>query len=114
VTFHPLDYVEIAVGDLTRAKDFYAAAFGWAFTDYGPEYAGIQGPDGEVGGLGVGRPPGPGGVMALLRSGDLDASLAAVQDAGGTMVEEPYDYPGGRRFICADPDGNVLGVYQPA
>ena len=57
---------------------------------------------------------GPGGVVALLRSDDLDASVAAVEAAGGSVVEGPYDYPGGRRFIFGDPDGNVLGVYQPS
>ena len=38
----------------------------------------------------------------------------AVEAAGGSVVEKPYDYPGGRRFIFGDPDGNVLGVYQPS
>ena len=45
---------------------------------------------------------------------NVDASLAAVEAAGGSVVEGPYDYPGGRRFIFGDPDGNVLGVYQPS
>ena len=116
MTFHPLDYVEISVTDLARATSFYGSAFAWAFNDYGPDYAGIQAPDGdgEVGGLGAGRPSGPGGVTALVYSEDLDASLAAVESAGGTVVEAPYDYPGGRRFIFTDPDGNQLGVYQPS
>ena len=113
---HALDYVEISVTDLARAREFYGQAFGWRFNDYGPDYAGIQTADGggEVGGLGVGRDTGPGGVVALLRSDDLDASVAAVEAAGGSVVEAPYDYPGGRRFIFGDPDGNVLGVYQPS
>ncbi len=113
---HPLDYVEISVTDLARAREFYGQAFGWRFNDYGPDYAGIQAADGdsEVGGLGVGRDTGPGGVLALVRSDDLDATLAAVESAGGTVLEPPYDYPGGRRFILADPDGNKLGSYQPS
>jgi hypothetical protein len=28
-------------------------------------------------------------------------------------VTELYDYPGGKRFMFADPFGNVLGIYQP-
>ncbi len=115
-TNHALDYIEISVSDVARAREFYGQAFGWRFNDYGPEYAGIQTADGsgEVGGLGVGRDSGPGGVVALLRSDDLDASLAAVEAAGGSIVEAPYDYPGGRRCIFGDLDGNVLGVYQPS
>ena len=39
-----IDYVELAVDDLEAAKAFYGAALGWSFTDYGPDYAGIQDP----------------------------------------------------------------------
>jgi uncharacterized protein len=113
---HSLDYVEISVQDMGRARDFYGRAFGWRFNDYGPDYSGIQAleGDGEIGGLAVGRTTGPGGVMALLYSDDVDASAAAVEAAGGTIIEGPYEYPGGRRFIFGDADGNVLGVYQPS
>jgi predicted enzyme related to lactoylglutathione lyase len=113
---HAISYIEISVTDMARAREFYGQAFGWRFNDYGPEYSGIQAPDGngEVGGLGVGRDPGPGGVIALLYSEDLDASAAAVESAGGTIIEPPYEYPGGRRFIFSDVAGNVLGVYQPS
>lgn len=113
---HALSYVEITVQDLGRAREFYGRAFGWRFNDYGPDYAGVQAPDGdgEVGGLSVGSPTGPGGVLALLFSEDVDASAAAVAAAGGALVDPPYEYPGGRRFVFTDPDGNRLGVYQPS
>ena len=92
---HALDYIEISVTDLARAREFYGQAFGWRFNDYGPEYAGIQTADGagEVGGLGVGRDTGPGGVVALLRSDDLDASVAAVEAAGGERRREALRLP---------------------
>ena len=111
---HSIDYIEISVTDMGRSRAFYEAAFGWQFNDYGPEYSGIRSPDGEgeVGGLGVGRPSGSGGVLVLLYSNDLDATVSSVTGAGGTITEEPYEFPGGRRFFFADPDGNVLGVYQ--
>ena len=48
---HAIDYIEITVTDLPAAKRFYAAAFGWAFNDYGPDYAGIRGEEREQGGL---------------------------------------------------------------
>ena len=35
---HGIDYVELTVTDLERAKRFYAEAFGWQFNDYGPAY----------------------------------------------------------------------------
>ncbi len=53
------------------------------------------------------------GVVALARTDDADASLASVLAAAGRIVVELNEYPGGRRFMFADPWGNVLGVYQP-
>ena len=94
------------------AQHFYGTAFGWRFTDYAPAYAGIQAPegDGEVGGLSLGQSVEPGGPLVLLYSDDLDATVAAVKNAGGTIAEEPYAFPGGRRFTFFDPSGNRLGV----
>lgn len=111
-THHAIDYVELAVTDVAAAKAFYTAAFGWGFTDYGPDYAGIQGPAGsEVGGLRRADDVTPGGPFVLLFSSDLDASVEAVRAAGGTVSEGPYAFPGGRRFHFRDPSGNELGVW---
>jgi predicted enzyme related to lactoylglutathione lyase len=113
-----IDYVELAVDDLERAKAFYTRALGWTFNDYGPDYAGIQDPrrpGEEFGGLNTVPATSRGdGVVALARTDDADASLAAVIAAGGRIVVELDAYPGGRRFKFADPWGNVLGVYEPA
>ena len=110
---HAIDYVEINVVDLDAAKTFYAQAFGWAFNDYGPDYAGIRWVtgEGEVGGLNAMTAPVRGGPLVLLWSADLDASAAAVAAAGGEVVQGPYDFPGGRRFHFTDPSGNELGVW---
>ena len=113
---HAIDYVEIGVADVGRARRFYADAFGWEFDDYVPGYAAILGPDGsgEVGGLNGEGPGGAGGPLVLLWSEDLDGTLAAVQDAGGVVVDAPFEFPGGRRFHFTDPDGNRLGVWTTA
>jgi hypothetical protein len=37
-----IDYIELPGGDLATTKTFYASAFGWDFTDYGPTYAGFE------------------------------------------------------------------------
>lgn len=110
---HAIDYIELTVSDLAAAKEFYTSAFGWGFTDYGDAYAGIQGPEGsEVGGLNPSGEPRPGGPFVLLYSDDLDATVTAVEEAGGRIVEAPYEFPGGRRFHFADPSGNELGVWS--
>jgi uncharacterized protein len=114
---HTFDYVELAAPDLPSAQEFYRAAFGWSFTDYGPDYAGISRPGGagEMGGLNPQRPAGPPGLpLVIVYSDDLDATLAAVRDAGGTIDEGPFEFPGGRRFHFTDPFGNSLAVWQEA
>jgi hypothetical protein len=113
-THHAIDYVEFTVRDLGAAKRFYAAAFGWQFNDYGPDYAGIKGVDGEVGGLTQSAQPRTGGPLVVLYSKDLEKTLAGVRAAGGKIVREPFAFPGGRRFQFTDPSGNELGVWSQA
>ena len=33
-----INYVEFKAKDLEKTKAFYTGAFGWTFTDYGPDY----------------------------------------------------------------------------
>jgi predicted enzyme related to lactoylglutathione lyase len=112
-THHAIDYIEITVPDVAAAKAFYTGAFGWAFTDYGPEYAGIQGQGREQGGICKGDVR-PGGPLIVLYSTDLDATLRAVEVAGGSITKPPFEFPGGRRFHFSDPGGNELAVWCTA
>ena len=102
-----IDYVELAGGDLAATKSFYAGAFGWGFTDYGPTYAGFEGA-GLDGGLDATetRPP-----LVILKADDLEDALARVEAAGGEITAPIFDFPGGRRFHFRDPAGNELGVW---
>jgi len=110
---HAIDYVEIPVVDMTAAQTFYAAAFGWRFTDYGPGYAGIQGEEKEQGGLArVDDVPQGGGPLVVLFSNDLAATHRAVEIAGGAITTPPFDFPGGRRFHFSDPSGNAMAVWE--
>lgn len=113
-THHAIDYIEFSVVDLAEAKRFYGAAFGWEFNDYGPDYAGIKGGSGEVGGLAKASDPKTGGPLVILYSEDLEASVVAVQEAGGRVVKEIFEFPGGRRFHFVDPTGNELAVWGTA
>lgn len=113
-THHTLSYIEFGVTDLAATRAFYESAFGWTFNDYGPHYAGIRAAsgDGEVGGLNPQAEPSDAGPLVLLVSDDVDASVTAVEAAGGTIVAGPYEFPGGRRFEFTDPSGNRLGVFS--
>lgn len=105
-----LDYLELPAGSgsLDTVKAFYASAFGWTFTDYGPSYAAFEeGLDGGFDGS-VGPDVKP---LPVLFSDDLEASLNAVTEAGGTIVQPIFAFPGGRRFHFRDPAGNELAVW---
>ena len=54
------------------------------------------------------------GVVPLMKTANADETLASVLGAGGRITVELHDYPGGRRFMFADPWGNVLGAYEPS
>ena len=107
---HGIDYVELTAPDLRAAREFYQDALGWAFTDYGPGYAGIHGTgDREAGG--IAESADPVAPLVIVYSRDLEATLAGIVSAGGTTTP-PYDFPGGRRFHFADPAGNQLAVWS--
>lgn len=109
---HQIDYLEFGVTDMARAQRFYADAFGWRFTDYGPGYAGIQREGGgEQGGFRLEAEVAPGGPLVILYSNALGDTLERVRNAGGQITVEPFDFPGGRRFHFRDPSGNELAVW---
>jgi len=113
---HRIDYIEFSVTDLAATKAFYGAAFGWEFNDYGDAYVGIRrrGEAGEVGGFALVDEVRGGGPLVILYSDDIDASVAAVTRAGGTIAQDVYEFPGGRRFHFLDPSGNELAVWTEA
>src|SRR5262245_14396810 len=98
-----IDYVEISVDDLAQAKTFYGQALGWTFNAYGDDYAGIKDPtdpERELGGLNPQPATARGdGVVVLIRTDDVDGTLASVLAAGGRITTELHAYPGGRRFL---------------
>jgi uncharacterized protein len=105
-----IDYVELDVADVARAKTFYGDVFGWSFKDYGPDYCEFG--DGRLtGGFAKGEARGPGGPLVILYANDLEAVQKRIEVAGGRIVKQAYDFPGGRRFHFADPDGYQLAVW---
>ena len=106
-----VDYVELPGGDLPKQKSFYSQAFGWSFTDYGPDYAafneGLEGGFNSSGEEGSVEKP-----IVILYAHDLEAMEAKVKAAGGTIVRPIFSVPGGRRFHFADPAGNELAMWS--
>ncbi|AVF56014.1 UNVERIFIED_ORG: putative enzyme related to lactoylglutathione lyase [Pseudomonas parafulva] len=105
-----IDNIEFNVSDIARSKAFYAAVFGWKFTDYGPAYTEFS--DGRLtGGFTTGEPVRPGGPLVILYADDLQVTQRRVQAAGGTVSRAVFAFPGGRRFHFTDPDGFELAVW---
>jgi uncharacterized protein len=108
-----IDYIEFTVSDMARTKAFYANAFGWTFTDHGPSYCEFT--DGRMkGGFDASGPVRSGGPLVVLYGADLTELARRVDAAGGRIVKPIFDFPGGRRFHFADPDGYELAVWTAA
>lgn len=108
-----IDYVELNVRDLARTRAFYGGAFGWKFTEYGPDYLAFS--DGRLdGGFTTHDPPKPGGPLVILYADDLEAMQRKVEEAGGEIARPIFTFPGGRRFHFKDPDGYELAVWSRA
>lgn len=109
-----INYVEIPSRDIDATKRFFKAAFGWSFVDYGPDYVALEGA-GLDGGFFKSEQvatPANGSVLVVLYSNALTDTLAQVKAAGGTIVQDIFEFPGGRRFHFADPSGNEFAVWS--
>lgn len=105
-----INYIEFGATDLRAIRDFYEKAFGWSFKDYGSEYLAFN--DGNLdGGFTTQSKPGN-GPLVILYSANLDQTKERVLHAGAKLVQDIYDFPGGRRFHFADPSGNELAIWS--
>jgi predicted enzyme related to lactoylglutathione lyase len=106
-----VNYVELRARSVAESKRFYAAAFGWPFEDYGPDYASwASGPVG--GGLAAESPEGAERPLIILYATNLEDAVRRVQQAGGNIVRPIFSFPGGRRFHFTDPSGNELAIWS--
>lgn len=107
-----IDYIELpSVTSHELTRGFYAKAFGWNFTDYGPDYAATSTGDVDVGLNGQ-----PSEALAaplpVIRVDDLEAAFDSVMKSGGIIAKAIFSFPGGRRFHFIDPSGSELAVWQ--
>jgi predicted enzyme related to lactoylglutathione lyase len=106
-----IDYVEFPTTDVPATRRFYTEAFGWQFTDYGPDYTSFV--DGRLaGGFFKAKSAGARSPLVVIFAEDLAKAEARVRQAGGTIVKPAYSFPGGRRFHFTDPSGNELAVWS--
>ncbi|TRW15004.1 VOC family protein [Glacieibacterium frigidum] len=106
-----INYVELPACDFAATRAFYAAAFDWALTDYGPDYACTTTGDVDLGLTGD-MAEASAAPLPVIAVDDLEAAEAQVRAAGGTISRAIFAFPGGRRFHFRDPAGNELAVWK--
>jgi predicted enzyme related to lactoylglutathione lyase len=109
-----VDYIEFPCSDFDAVQSFYEKAFGWSFMDYGPEYRSFT--DGKMNGgfrrADLCSSTKTGGALVVLYAEDLESTRDKVVESGGSIIEEIFSFPGGRRFHFADPNKNELAVWS--
>ena len=107
-----VDYVEIPVTDLNKARDFFSALFGWSFQSWGDDYMSFN--DGQLnGGFRRSAEPAPAtGVLVIFFSTDLERDFKRVQELGAKISVAIFPFPGGRRFHFVDPTGTEYAIWS--
>lgn len=114
---HAIAWVDLAATDLDAAVAFYRGLFGWeTFNDGTTPYTIFQVGDAPVAGVMEitpemeGMPPVWSTYVAVE---DADEVIAAVREAGGAVMQPPFDIPdGGRIAVIADPSGAAICLFQ--
>lgn len=106
-----INYVEFKAHDLEKTKAFYTSAFGWKFTDYGPDYTAFS-ESGLEGGFEKTTQEIRNGALVVLYHKELEQIEQAVVKAGGKIAVPVFSFPSGRRFHFLDPSGNELAIWS--
>ena len=112
-------WIDLEVPDAAAVAPFYAALLGWTLTDAMPPeapghylIATLDGQDVAAiasGAASIGQDPVWSTYVAV---DDADSGAESVRRAGGIVVLEPEDNPGGRVAACADPQGAAFRLWQ--
>jgi predicted enzyme related to lactoylglutathione lyase len=101
------------VSDLTAAKAVYTALLGMPPQHDSSYYVGYEAEGQHIGLVPGGGPQGLTTPVAYWHVSDIEAKIAEVTAAGGTLKDAARDVGGGRLVATVtDPDGNVLGLLQ--
>ena len=113
-------WVDTSQPDPEAAAAFYGGLFGWAVEDAMPPGSDGRYLIGRIDGRDAAAissiPPGAPAVATwntYIWVDEVDASVATVRDAGGTVVAEPFDVmDAGRMAVVADPEGAPFCLWQ--
>jgi predicted enzyme related to lactoylglutathione lyase len=112
-----LSWVDLSTPDIEGAVQFYAQLFGWSLASSSTpagEYHIASIADSDVCGMmahGDEQQGMPAMWTVFFTVGDLAATLASIDDHGGTVLQPPIEIPGGAHVaVVADPAGAVFAV----
>lgn len=109
-----INYVELPAKDFQKTKDFFTSVFNWSFTDYGPDYMAFnqQGIEGGFYRSDLHASTETGSALIVFYSKALESTLNKITAAGGTISQQTFPFPGGRRFHFLDPNKNEFAVWS--
>lgn len=109
-----INYLEYPAKDISATKVFFAEVFGWRFEDFGPDYAAFfgAGMDGGFYRSSLISNTQQGAALTVFYSSDLETTQEKILANGGSLVRDIFEFPGGRRFHFADPNGNEFAVWS--
>ncbi len=114
---HDITHIEIPAPDLKKAADFYSKVFGWeVFIEPDNNYAMFKFSENAGGGLDANAKPAPegSGPGLVINVEDIPSKLGEIAKAGGKVVQEKTEIPGGYGFYArfTDPNGNYMQVHS--
>lgn len=95
-----INYVEFKARNLEKIKEFYTVAFGWSFTDYGPEYIAFS-ESGLEGGFEKTEKEIVNGALIVLYHADLQSIKNKVIKSNGEISKDIYSFPVGEDSILS-------------
>lgn len=121
---NPVNWFEIAVSDIDRARRFYETVFDVQLTNMplpeGGDYWTFPMRDDQMGAGGAlttmeGMTPGGGGTLIYFHCDDCATEQARVEPAGGKVLQAKMAIGSyGCIAICMDTEGNTIGLYSKA
>ena len=106
-----IQHIEWTTRHPARLRTFFTSVFDWTFREAMPGYTMIEG----IGGIfETPDPQMPIVITPYVNVRDLGETEKKVSAAGGRIHKSKQEVPGMGWFtLCSDPDGNILGLWQP-
>jgi len=110
-----ITHIDIPVGDMAAATDFYSGLFGWKIEEM-PGFEGYpmwQAPNGISGGGLAPRDADFTHPRSYVEVDSIDDTIAAAKAAGGSVAMERSPITETSAWaVIIDPDGNHIGLFE--